>query len=93
MNIMGTVLHSLILSNVRVESGVRGTLSRDSFLCGGNGTCCSCMGESCFGMMCPVAPLRIDRSLSASESSEAYIEFVASLIDLELRLPSDDGRG
>ena len=41
--------YSLSLSNVRAESGVRGTLSDDSLRRYGNGTCCSWIGESCFG--------------------------------------------
>ena len=90
--------HSLSLSNVRVESGVRGTLSSDNFLCGGKGTCCSWMGESCLGSACPLRTASDpDGSLSASELSDAYVESAASLTEFvfecesELR-PSDDGR-
>ncbi len=95
----------LSLSNVRVESGVLGTLSIESFLCGGNGTCCSWIGESCFGRTCPLRT--DDGSLSASELSDAYDiastasrnEFEFECVfewlcecECELCLPSEDGR-
>lgn len=79
--------YSPSLSKVLVESGVRRPLSIDTMRCGGK-WCSSCIGDSGFGTFA----LRLECTLSPSESSEAFAESAVNPTESELRLPTELGR-